>query len=105
MWTQREMQVFLLFAVEGATHNIHLDFPIVKALFADLLAEEVTIKAAETALMAETALLAEPVDQVVIASSGESVEDLVGERCNVQLTTPPHSACNSEHGGEANIKI
>lgn len=29
MWMQREMDHFLLFAVEGATHNIHLDFAIV----------------------------------------------------------------------------
>lgn len=41
MWTQREMKAFLLFAVEGATHNILLDFAIVKAVFADLCAEEV----------------------------------------------------------------
>jgi hypothetical protein len=46
MWTQREMQAFLLFAVEGATHNIHLDFAIVRALFADLCAEDVTLNPA-----------------------------------------------------------
>lgn len=46
MWMQREMSQFLLFAVEGATHNIHLDFSIVKALFADICAEAMTAKQA-----------------------------------------------------------
>lgn len=42
MWMQREMDHFLLFAVEGASHNIHLDMAIVKAVFADVIAENLT---------------------------------------------------------------
>ena len=45
MWMQREMDSFLLYAVEGATHNIHLDLPIVKAMFADICAENLAGKA------------------------------------------------------------
>ncbi|KAL2912786.1 hypothetical protein HK105_207673 [Polyrhizophydium stewartii] len=39
MWMQREMKHFLLYAVEGATHNILLDFAIVKAIFSDIAKE------------------------------------------------------------------
>lgn len=46
MWMQREMDNFLLYAVEGATHNIHLDLAIVKALFADIVAHNMMTKAA-----------------------------------------------------------
>jgi hypothetical protein len=46
MWMQREMNHFLLFAVEGATHNIHLDFAIVKAVFADIKADYINSQAA-----------------------------------------------------------
>lgn len=45
MWMQREMDSFLLYAVEGATHNIHLDLAIVKAMFADICAENLAGKA------------------------------------------------------------
>jgi hypothetical protein len=45
MWMQREMDSFLLFAVEGATHNIHLDLAIVKAVFADICAENLLSEA------------------------------------------------------------
>eukprot|EP00842_Homolaphlyctis_polyrhiza_P000313 jgi/Hompol1/1282/HPOL_001159-RA len=43
MWMQREMKHFLLYAVEGATHNILLDFAIVRALFADIAKEAATV--------------------------------------------------------------
>jgi pimeloyl-ACP methyl ester carboxylesterase len=47
MWMQREMKRFLLFAVEGATHNILLDMGIMRAVFSDIVKEatEVRIKA------------------------------------------------------------
>ncbi|KAH9274831.1 hypothetical protein BASA83_002540 [Batrachochytrium salamandrivorans] len=43
MWMQREMKQFLLYAVEGATHNILLDFAIVRAIFADISKEAAMI--------------------------------------------------------------
>ena len=46
MWMQREMDHFLLYAVEGATHNINLDMSIVKAVFSDICAEDISAKAA-----------------------------------------------------------
>lgn len=46
MWMQREMDHFLLFAVEGATHNINLDFAIVKAVFVDIKADYINTQAA-----------------------------------------------------------
>ena len=45
MWMQREMDHFLLYAVEGATHNINLDMSIVKAVFSDICAEDISVKA------------------------------------------------------------
>jgi pimeloyl-ACP methyl ester carboxylesterase len=53
MWMQREMDHFLLYAVEGATHNIHLDFAIAKAVFADIAAEVMASKADELKKEAE----------------------------------------------------
>ena len=44
MWLQREMKKFLLFAVEGATHNIHLDMSILKAVFSDIVKEATDIR-------------------------------------------------------------
>ncbi|KAI8910142.1 Alpha/Beta hydrolase protein [Gorgonomyces haynaldii] len=43
MWLQREMNQFLLYAVEGATHNILLDFAIVRAVLADVSAEHMVL--------------------------------------------------------------
>lgn len=43
MWMQREMKNFLLYAVEGATHNIYLDFSIMKAVFADIQQEAIQL--------------------------------------------------------------
>jgi hypothetical protein len=44
MWMQREMKNFLLYAVEGATHNIFMDFSIVRALLSDINEEVLTLK-------------------------------------------------------------
>ena len=46
MWIQREMKKFLLFAVEGATHNILLDMSIIKAVFLDIVKEAHDIRLA-----------------------------------------------------------
>jgi pimeloyl-ACP methyl ester carboxylesterase len=76
MWMQREMDHFLLFAVEGGTHNIHLDFAIVKALFADIKAEHISRQAA--AVKEQT----EDVIQQDVHSNQETV---------VNSTSPPTS--------------
>ena len=68
MWMQREMDHFLLYAVEGATHNIHLDFSITKALFADICAEVMASK---------TAALASEQEKEVEPSAGETTPDTV----------------------------
>jgi pimeloyl-ACP methyl ester carboxylesterase len=44
MWIQREMKRFLLFAVEGATHNIHMDMSIIRAVFSDIVKEATDIR-------------------------------------------------------------
>jgi hypothetical protein len=44
MWMQREMKRFLLFAVEGATHNILLDMSIMRAVFMDIVKEATEVR-------------------------------------------------------------
>jgi hypothetical protein len=44
MWLQREMKKFLLFAVEGATHNILLDMSIMRAVFTDIVKEATDVR-------------------------------------------------------------
>jgi pimeloyl-ACP methyl ester carboxylesterase len=76
MWMQRETDHFLLYAVEGASHNIHLDFAIVKAVFADICAENMSLEVEK--LSSETAVqpkddLAETAEISLKNSSSESV--------------------------------
>ena len=44
MWMQREMKQFLLYAVEGATHNILLDMSIIRAVFTDIIKEATEVR-------------------------------------------------------------
>ncbi len=69
MWMQREMDHFLLYAVEGATHNIHLDFSIAKAVFTDIAAEVLATKA--TAMTTENATST----QETVESTEQSIQE------------------------------
>jgi pimeloyl-ACP methyl ester carboxylesterase len=82
MWMQREMDHFLLYAVEGATHNIHLDFAIAKAVFTDIAAEIMSGKAEELKVE-ELKVEEQKVEEVVIEEQSkvslgkEETEDTV----------------------------
>ncbi|KAJ3305343.1 hypothetical protein HDV03_001636 [Kappamyces sp. JEL0829] len=92
MWMQREMDHFLLYAVEGGTHNIHLDFAITKALFADICAEVMASKTAEMAKKAtEEPTQAAPAVPETVASSETAIE---GAAVETKPVDAPASAEN-----------
>jgi pimeloyl-ACP methyl ester carboxylesterase len=90
MWMQREMDHFLLYAVEGATHNIHLDFAIAKAVFADISAEIMASKADELKKETEAIEVNEPVPENVqtaedtpVTESNDAPAEIPGVNDNV----------------------
>jgi pimeloyl-ACP methyl ester carboxylesterase len=92
MWMQREMDHFLLYAVEGATHNIHLDFAIAKAVFTDIAAEIMASKADELKKEAE---LHQPTD----ATTNEVTQNEDATQVPPPETAPEESSTTQEIPG------
>ncbi|KAJ3255333.1 hypothetical protein HK103_006356 [Boothiomyces macroporosus] len=88
MWMQREMDHFLLYAVEGATHNIHFDGAIVKAVFADICADALARKAKETEEQAQQQPAVEPTNEETRPAATN--EQNVPEQASVQPPAPQY---------------